>query len=261
MDTYKPVGIAPRAYFAAFPMTGQVGGGDLQAGVAGVDGRHTRTSGSAVAKYHKEPRLAGNDCAAGDEPGWQAGRPLAQYRCRAAQGPSRRYLVSGPRKTAPVTITSCPSAGPFADGVVTFNGALQEDGIIKQAQATGPSLITSVTTMMWSPTPEDGRVLQRILSTAGGGARDVQLGLHQHRRQPLMTTRTPTPEAGCNVYPPYAGEFGGGGRGFDGLGRGASGIDDYKYVTTHAGRRLPRAGGLRFAGGTPGSGGWAGGPG
>ena len=161
-----------------------------------------------------------------DEPGWQSPEDRSRnLLCLKTlkQIPGQRTEQDGPGDAYFLS-----EAGPYAD-VWNFNGALEEDKIIKQAQAHG-KLITSYNNDVESYRPEMDRYCDGFYQLRAGARGTYNWAYISFAGSPYDDQDADT-GSWMHVYPPMPalGEVGGPSTGWEGA---RAGIDDYKYAYT-----------------------------
>lgn len=180
----------------------------------------------AVASLHKERGWPEMIVQPVDEPGWQGPDDRSRnVLCLKTlkEIPGQRTEQDGPGDAYFLT-----EAGPFAD-VWNFNGALEEDTIIKQAQAHGKILV-SYNNDVESYRPEMGRYCNGFYQLRAGSRGTYNWAYISFAGSPYDDQDAET-GSWMHVYPPMPeiGEVGGSSTGWEGA---RAGIDDYKYAHT-----------------------------
>lgn len=179
-----------------------------------------------VARLHKERGWPEVIVQPVDEPGWQGPDDRSRnVLCLKTlkEIPGQRTEQDGPGDAYFLN-----EAGPFAD-VWNFNGALEEDRIIKQAQAHG-KIITSYNNDVESYRPEMGRYCNGFYQLRSGARGTYNWAYISIAGSPYDDQDAET-GSWMHVYPPMPqiGEVGGPSTGWEGA---RAGVDDYKYAHT-----------------------------
>lgn len=180
----------------------------------------------AVAALHKERGWPEMIVQPVDEPGWQG--PDERSRNLLCLKTLKEIPGQRTEQDGPGDAYFLLEAGPYAD-VWNFNGALEEDSIIKKAQSQG-KIVTSYNNDVESYRPEMGRYCNGFYQLRAGGRGTYNWAYISFAGNPYDDQDAET-GSWMHVYLPMPeiGEVGGPSTGWEGA---RAGVDDYNYANT-----------------------------